>query len=112
MEILLFALIIGLIPAAIAQSKGRNFVEWWIFGSALFIIALPAAFIIKPIVKGVRKCPYCAELVKKEATVCKHCGRCVEISKCPHCSVALYRKPECAGEYGTCPKCDKQFIYS
>jgi len=22
-----------------------------------------------------RKCPYCAELVKKEAKVCKHCGR-------------------------------------
>ena len=23
----------------------------------------------------IRKCPYCAELVKLEATVCKHCGR-------------------------------------
>jgi hypothetical protein len=24
---------------------------------------------------GVKKCPYCAELVKAEAIVCKHCGR-------------------------------------
>ena len=24
---------------------------------------------------GMRKCPYCAELVKKEAKICKHCGK-------------------------------------
>lgn len=24
---------------------------------------------------GVRRCPYCAEQVKAEAIVCKHCGR-------------------------------------
>tara|TARA_R110000737_G_C14603671_1_gene489601 strand:+ start:2270 stop:2533 length:264 start_codon:yes stop_codon:yes gene_type:complete len=26
-----------------------------------------------------RKCPHCAELVKLEATVCKHCGNALEV---------------------------------
>lgn len=46
MEILSFlilAILIGLIPAAIAQKKGRNFLGWWLFGALLFIVALPAA---------------------------------------------------------------------
>lgn len=40
--------VLGLIPAFIAKSKGRNFYEWWIFGTALIIVALPAALLIKP----------------------------------------------------------------
>ena len=26
------------------------------------------------------KCQYCAELIKKEANICKHCGKEIEIS--------------------------------
>lgn len=40
--------ILGLIPAAIASRKGRNFFDWWFFGTSLFPIALPMAIIIKP----------------------------------------------------------------
>ena len=43
------AITLGLIPAAIASKKGRNFFDWWFFGASLFPIALPAALIIKPI---------------------------------------------------------------
>lgn len=39
--------VLGLIPAAIARQKGRNFIDWWFFGAALFPIALPAALLIK-----------------------------------------------------------------
>jgi len=49
---LLFAFIaltiLGLIPAAMASRKGRNFYDWWFFGAGLFPIALVAAFLIKP----------------------------------------------------------------
>jgi cytochrome c-type biogenesis protein len=35
--------ILGIIPAYIAHKKGRNFIDWWFFGSILFVVALPAA---------------------------------------------------------------------
>ncbi len=41
-------IILGLIPAFIAKSKGRRFYDWWFFGAALIFIALPAALLIKP----------------------------------------------------------------
>ena len=41
-------IILGLIPAFIARSKGRKFYDWWFFGAALIFIALPASLLIKP----------------------------------------------------------------
>ncbi|MBB4191794.1 cation transport ATPase [Rhizobium aethiopicum] len=46
MEVLIIAVIIGLLPAAIAQSKGRSFVLWWFYGAAIFIVALPHALLM------------------------------------------------------------------
>jgi cytochrome c-type biogenesis protein len=40
--------ILGLIPGYIATRKGRNFIDWWLFGVFLFPIALPMALLIKP----------------------------------------------------------------
>lgn len=47
MEILLIAAVIGVIPAFIAQSKGRNFLLWYVYGVALFIIALIHSLLLK-----------------------------------------------------------------
>ncbi|EIQ9776278.1 zinc ribbon domain-containing protein, partial [Salmonella enterica subsp. enterica serovar Infantis] len=47
MEILLISIVIGLIPALIASSKGRSFLGWWIYGALLFIVALVHSLVIK-----------------------------------------------------------------
>lgn len=58
-----------------AQSFDRNFIGW------TFIALLLSPVIAVIILLGVgrleeegKKCPKCAEMVKPEAQVCKHCG--------------------------------------
>jgi hypothetical protein len=47
LELLVFLALLGLVPASIARSKGRSFFLWWVYGAALFIVALPHALIMK-----------------------------------------------------------------
>jgi Uncharacterised protein family UPF0547 len=74
MEILILPVLLGLIPAAIAKSKGHNFIVWWLCGALLWIVALPCAICLKRSHADEKTCPACAEYVKTEAMTCRHCG--------------------------------------
>jgi len=82
--LLFMAMLIGLIPATIAQSKGRSFIVFWLYGTLFFIVALPHALLMRTTKKkaeadavadGGKVCPNCAEVIRAAASVCRFCGR-------------------------------------
>jgi hypothetical protein len=82
--VLVAVAVLAIIPGLIAHQKGRRFIVWWVFGVALFIVALPCALLVKPTAEadksqladeGLRRCPSCSELVLMDAATCHACGR-------------------------------------
>ncbi|MBU1248983.1 MAG: zinc ribbon domain-containing protein [Proteobacteria bacterium] len=73
--VLVVTLIIPIWTANVAKGKGRNWVVWFVLGFLLNIVGLIIAYVL-PVQAGgdYMKCSQCAEPVRREAKVCKHCG--------------------------------------
>ncbi len=73
----------ALIGTAAAQKKGFSMVGGVLGGMLLgpFAVLMFAVSGIASSKEQQRKCPFCAEWIKAEATVCKHCHKDVPIAK-------------------------------
>jgi hypothetical protein len=82
-------LLFGIAAMMVARHKGRSGCTWFIVGGllgpfALIVALLPSVDEIdvrqaakRGISENYRKCPFCAEVIKKEANVCRFCGNVV-----------------------------------
>ncbi len=76
--IFLFLLVIALIPASIAQKKGRSFILWYIFGVCLWFVAVVAALVVSD--KN-NRCKECLSVIDERAKTCPNCRTKVEETK-------------------------------
>lgn len=81
--LIVFAL--GLTAGSIAQSKGKSFAVYFLLGALIPIVGVILAIALPPnreeierrelAVGNQKTCPFCAELIRSEASVCRFCGR-------------------------------------
>jgi hypothetical protein len=70
--------VLAAIPALIAWIKGRNFWAWWLVSIMVLPVALLAALLLNTPLDPEyywKRCPFCATRIRREALVCRYCGR-------------------------------------
>jgi HEAT repeat protein len=78
---------LGIIPARIAERKGRSGFGWWIYGTTLFVVALPHALILKEkddaaeFIDKFRPCPSCSKTIRSDAGFCRFCKHAVPLGE-------------------------------
>lgn len=83
MDVFILWLIFSIVVAVGASSRGRSGLTWFFVAMIISPLLAVILLFLMPVIQ-VRpagptpdthvKCPDCAELVLKEARVCKHCG--------------------------------------
>src|SRR5712692_2828903 len=84
------AVVLGLMTALVARSKGRSPIGWWLYGTLTAPIGLFHAMLMAPkrhspkkssASAGKRRCPHCGEAVKPDLDVCPECWRVLPVDE-------------------------------
>lgn len=79
MEFIGILLFVAAVSAAVAHSRGRSIVAWFVLGLLFNVLALIAVAVLpsrrdRPHPSTHVRCPDCREFIFRRARVCKHCG--------------------------------------
>ncbi len=82
MELLIIGIVMGVVVALVANSKGRSGCAWFFYGVLIWPVALvhilvststPESEMRRAKMQGRIPCPNCAELIKQDARICPYC---------------------------------------
>jgi hypothetical protein len=89
MEYAIVWLLFGIVCGVIAETRGLGPVKWFVIGLLIGPFGVVLVLVLPPNEKKLEeaaleggkfaRCPYCAELIRHDAIICKHCGR--EVTK-------------------------------
>ena len=115
MEYLFVGVLFGIGSAMIASGKGNSGVAWFFAGLLLGPFGLLFAWLSSPSAKAVqkkqvapvdtRKCPFCAEMIKREAVKCRYCQSALEPKQPKHLEPKQPKQGLRGLEDEVCPFC-------